>query len=720
MSRLSLSLLLLASPGTALTAQGWIETDRRPVDVRMPSALIRVESRVRAAVDGRIARFEVLERFRNTGAVIAEGTYLYPLPGEAAFSDFTLFQGEQALTGEMLDAEQARSIYEGIVRRLKDPALLTLVGHGLIRARIFPVQPGETRTVVLRYAQMLTRDGDALRLRYAAGERGEGAPTVTIDVRGDSLFATPYSPTHAIATDRRSGDLRVTVGQPVRGDVELLLPLRRGLLGGTVLTHAEPGEDGFALLVLAPPLAEETPSLPRDLTLVVDVSGSMSGEKIDQAKTALRQALSTLRPRDRFRLIAFSNAVHQFREGFAAASPEILGEARRFVDGLAANGGTNLAGAIEAGLAERAGTDRLGIVVLLTDGLPTVGEQSPERIAADAASRIGAARIFTVGIGHDVNTYLLDRLAVDGRGSASYVTPGADVGDAMGTVLTRIARPALTDLRIVESPVRFLEQAPATLPDLFYGEELVVLARYRGEGAGPVILEGSRNGRRERFTLRASFGPGEPAHDYIAPLWAARRIGELTRQIRLEGASSDLVARVRELGLRYGIMTEYTSYLVREPGAVAEARPLPAGASMAREMTGNRAFAEAKSSAAMAASPSLQAADAAVLGRLDEVRNRDGGAASEARRAGGKLLVKRAGVWTDVAFRDGMKIKAVAPFSAAYFALVKARPALRRQLAAGHPLVLAGSRIALRVAEDGATEWGAGELDRFLRDYEGR
>lgn len=718
MSRAPLSLFLLATPFTVLPAQGWVDSDRRPVDLRMPSPLARVESRIRATVEGRVARFEILERFRNNGPMVVEGTYLYPLPGEAAFRDFTLFQGEHALTGEMLNAEEARSIYEGIVRRLKDPALLTLVGHGLIRAQIFPVQPGETRTVVLRYTQLLNRDGDALRLRYAAGDRGEGAPTFTVDIKGDDQFATPYSPTHSITTGRRGGDLRVTIGQPVRGDVELLLPYRRGLVGGSVLTHSEPGEDGFALLFLAPPLAEETPALSRDLTLVVDVSGSMSGEKIDQARTALRQALATLRPRDRFRLISFSNGVRQFREGFTVASPEAVEEAQRFVDGLAANGGTNLAGAIETALAERPGAERLGIVLLLTDGLPTVGEQAPERIAAEAGARIGSSRIFTIGVGTDVNTYLLDRLAVDGRGSASYVAPGVDVGDAMGTVLTRISRPALTDLRIVESPVRFQEQAPAALPDLFYGEELVVLARYRGEGTGPVVIEGTRNGRRERFTLAANFGRHASA-DYLPPLWAARRIGELTRQIRLEGASPALVARVRELGLHYGILTEYTSYLVQEPGVGGPLPPpMPAGAPMARQMTGADAFDAAKASANLAGSGSRQAAEAAVAMRLDEMRDRSGG--RELRRAGSKVLVRREGVWTDVGFRDGMKIRSVAPFSAAYFALVRARPALRAQLAVGHPLVLAGTRIALRIADDGVAQWGAGELNRFLAEYEGR
>jgi Ca-activated chloride channel homolog len=726
MSRAPLALLLLAVPAAPLAAQGWIDLERPPGQIRLPSPLVRVGSSVRAVIEGRIARFEVQERFRNTGPVIAEGTYLYPLPGEAVFSDFSLFQGERELKGEMMAAEQARSIYEGIVRRLKDPALLTLVGHGLIRAQVFPVQPGETRTVTLRFTELLGRDGDALRVRYAAGDRGEAQVSMSVEVRREADFATPYSPTHQLSDERRDGSLRISVNPPVRGDVDLVLPFRRGLVGGTVLTHSEPGEDGFALLFLAPPAAGETAPVGRDLTLVVDVSGSMSGEKIDQAKAALRQALEALGPRDRFRLIAFSSAVRQFREGFTRAGGAELAEARRFVDGLDANGGTNLAGAVEAALAEPGDAERLPLVLLLTDGLPSVGEQAPDRIAAGAAAHVGRARIFTVGVGHDVNTYLLDRLAVDGRGSATYVSPGANVGDAVGSLLAKLSRPALVELRIVDAPVRFQEQAPFTLPDLFYGEELVVLARYRGEGSGPVVIEGTRNGRRERFSIAATFGRHEPDNSYIPPLWAARRVGELTRQIRLEGSSPELVARVRELGLRYGILTEYTAYLVQEPGVVAAepaAAPM-AGALRAREMTGARAFDQAKASANLSASASLQLQEAVVTGVMERVQsnaNSTGASpAREIRRAGGRLFALRDGSWTDLTRRDSLKTKVIAPFSPAYFALVAARPSLKPALAVGTPIVLAGRQLNLRVAEDGATEWAPGELSRFLQEFDGR
>lgn len=726
MSRAPLALLLLAIPLSPLVAQGWIDLERPPGQLRVPSPLVRVSSSVHATVDGRVARFEVQERFRNTGPVIAEGTYLYPLPGEAVFSDFSLFQGEHELKGEMMAAEQARTIYEGIVRRLKDPALLTLVGHGLIRAQVFPVQPGETRMVTLRFTELLGREGDAVRLRYAAGDRGDAPVTLSVEVRREADFATPYSPTHQVSDERREGSLRISVTPPVLGDVDLVLPFRRGLLGGTVLTHAEPGDAGYALLFLAPPATGELAPVGRDLTLVVDVSGSMSGEKLDQAKAALRQALGALHPRDRFRLIAFSSGVHQFHEGYASAGEAELSEARRFVDGLEANGGTNLAGAIDAALAERAEGERLPIVFLLTDGLPSVGEQAPDRIAAGAAAHIGRARIFTVGVGHDVNTYLLDRLAVDGRGSATYVSPGADVADAVGGVLSKLSRPALVDLRIVDAPVRFEEAAPAALPDLFYGEELVVLMRYRGAGSGPVVIEGTRNGKRERFTIEAAFGRHESGNDYIPPLWAARRIGELTRQIRLEGAAPELVARVRELGLRYGILTEYTAYLVQEPGVVASGpapAALPAGARMAQEMTGAQAFNAAKASSRLSGSTSLQSADAAVSGRLDEMRMSPAVPGTETkniRRAGGRLLAWRDGIWTDLAQRDSVKAKTIAPFSTAYFALVEARPALKAALAVGTPILLAGRRINLKVAEGGATDWTTGELARFLQEFDGR
>ncbi len=729
MRRTIYTLFLLAVPCTTLAAQGWI--DERPVvPARSSPAVIRVSSTVRVVVDGRIARFEVEEKFRNTGRGIAEGTYHYPLPGEVVFSDFSLFQGETELKGEMMAAEQARSIYEGIVRQLKDPALITLVGHGLIRAQVFPIQPGETRTVILRYTQLMARDGDALHLRYAAGNRGDAPVGVRFEVPREREIATPYSPTHPISTSRRNGVLHVTVNPPARGDIDLILPLRRGLIGGTVLTHANPGEDGYALLFLAPPASGETAIVPRDLTFVVDVSGSMNGAKMEQARAALRQALTSLRAQDRFRLISFSSGVRHFREGFTPVNPRTLAEARQFVDALAATGGTNLEGAVNAALALRPGDERMSLVFLLSDGVPSVGEQAPDRIAANAAGRIGRHRIFTFGVGHDVNTYLLDRLAVEGRGTATYVAPEANVSDAVGGVLTKLSRPALSDLRIVSAPVRFLDQAPTVLPDLFYGEELVILSRYRGAGNGPVVIEGSRNGRRERFEVAGRFVRHDNNNEYIAPLWASRRIGELSRQARIEGASQQLIAQIRDLGLRYGILTEYTSYLVQEPGAdnlavlprdrIGNVLALQPGMVASPTATGARAFESARSDAAMSGSSTLAEARDQAASKQARIERQVSGARNEVKSGGNRTFVLRTGVWTDVAHADSMTITSISPYSAAWFAIVKARPALAEALAIGDPLVVAGKRVSLKVVKGGLTEWKAGAMERFLKDFDGR
>lgn len=717
------ALLLCACPLPA-AAQGWIEMDRPQGPVRASPAVVRVDSDVRVVVDGRVARVEVTERFRNTGRGIAEGSYHYPLPGGAVFSGFSLFQGEQELKGEMMSAEQARAIYEGIVRQLRDPALLTLVGHGLVRAEVFPIQPGETRTVILRYTQLLPRQDDALRIRYVAGARGDAPVIMVIEVPDAASYATAYSPTHPIAERRDGGRLRIDVTAAIRGDVELVLPFRRGLVGGTVLTHAQPGEDGFALLFLAPPPADKSVAVGRDMTFVVDVSGSMGGQKMTQARAALHQALAGLRPTDRFRLIAFSSGVRQFRDGWTAATPAALAEARRYVDGLDANGGTNLAGAVTAALAAESPTGRLPLVFLLSDGLPSVGEQAPDRIAATAAGGIGRNRIFTFGVGHDVNTYLLDRLAVEGRGSATYVAPGADVGDAVGSLLTKLSRPALVDLRIVSSPVRFLDAAPAELPDLFYGEELVMLARYRGTGSGPVVIEGTRNGRRERFEVRGTFTHHQPADDYLPQLWAARRIGDLTRQARLEGGTPEQIAAIRELGLQYGILTEYTSYLVQEPGALAnQAMPVaPPRAVAARDQTGVVAFEAAKASARMSGSVTLAEANAAVQHRSRELQGRDEASTGRGAvtRVGGRLFVRHDSTWTDARHRDELPLTTVTPYSRAYFALIEARPALREALTVGTPVIIAGRSVSLRIGDRGIATWSPGALARFLREFDGR
>ncbi len=712
------ALAIVAGAATPIHAQGWIEvqpvaSSPRPVAIGGP--VIRVQSDVRVSLNGRIAQVEVEERFRNAGSTIAEGTYLYPLSGEAVFTGFSLWMGGKELQGEMQTADQARSVYEEIVRRQRDPALLTYAGHGLIRAQIFPIQPGETRKVVLRYTQILGREGDALRLRYAIGPRstdraqgGDRAPqdlfSLQVSAPDTGAFGTPYSPTHEITTRRIRGQLIVTIPSAASGDLDLLFPLRRGLVGTSILTHASPNEDGYYMLLLAPPESSGREVIPRDLTLVVDVSGSMSGTKLEQAKAALAQALGALGPQDRFRLIAFSSGVTEFRPGLTQATRANLTDAQQFVDRLSASGGTNIEGALDVALMAGVAAGRMPLVVFMTDGLPSVGQTQPDQIASAAGGRIGQARIFTVGVGTDVNTYLLDRLAREGRGTATYVAPNADVEVAVGTLLGQIRNPALVNLRIVSAPVTLVDAYPAQLPDLFYGEELVVFGRYHGTGSGDVVIEGERNGRRERFTAHGAFRR-ERARQRVRPAALGLQKDRRTdphRPPRRDHACADrgdppARAPLRALDGIHVVPGARTGRHATSAGALAAW----ADARTHAKMSGQVAFNRAEASAREVTVKTLASADAAANERLANSPTAPGASAPATQRISGRVFVNRSGVWTDLAYLPNGATVAVAPFSPAYFALVRSLPELGAWLSAGDLVVIAGSRVSIRIDPKG-------------------
>jgi Ca-activated chloride channel homolog len=719
--------LTLAAP---LAAQGWIEPDPR---MRILNQVQKLRSTVDIAVQGRVARVTVEEWFRNTGGGIAEGVYIYPLAGEAVFSDFSLWMGDQELRGEMMNAEQARAIYEAIVRRQKDPALIELAGSGMLRARVFPIQAGETRKIALRYTLVLDREGDALRVRYAgapanqlwgppAGEQVRPwttAPTrLRVTADSGARFGEPYSPTHALTTARRDGRLEIALADTIlSGQLEIFLPEERRTVGMTVVTHRPAGEDGYFMLLLSPASAEQARNrIQRDVVAVLDVSGSMSGDKMDQARGALVQLLSTLRAPDRFRLISFSTSVNRYRTEWTVATDDERRRATEWVQQLTASGGTNIAGALREAFAQAPDEGALSLVVFMTDGLPTVGEASPERIADQAQRDRGGFRVFSFGVGYDVNTFLLDRLAEGGRGATAYVQPGENIERAVGTLTAKIQSPVLTDLRIANAPVELTEVYPGELPDLFHGQDVVVFGRFRGATSGNLAITGRRGGREERFTTTAEFG-AEGGGEYVAKLWASRKAAALTREIRLRGGNPEVIEELRRLALRYGILTEYTAYLVQEPGIAMnqmrgemERRVMEAPAPASQ--SGQGAVGRAQASARLDAS-TVTAADAAQVGvARGYVAN-----PVATRRAGARVFGLRDSVWTDIAHDRNFRVVKVAPFSDAYFALVRSLPEIRPALAVDTRVLVAGKGVSVQIDSAGKTAWTAGELDALVRDF---
>jgi Ca-activated chloride channel family protein len=736
--KLVLGLLLMAavSPGAAL-GQGWVEGGN----------IVRERTSVSVQVRNQVATVEVEEWFRNRGgAAMGEADYLYPLPPGAVFSSYSLFQGDQELRGEMLDAGEAREIYERIVRSRKDPALIELVGHGLVRARVFPIAAGESRRIIMRYTQPLTRAGDALEFRYPGNRNTPTAPvTFTLTAENGAQFRDAVSPTHDVTVRRDRGRMVVRPVVNGRTDLALLLPFAERDVGIVVSTHrAATSEDGYFMLRLSPGEVEAASRVARDVTIVMDVSGSMSGEKMEQAKGAMRQLLGTLGQADRFRMISFSSSSSLWREGWTPATPTELRNATRWVDQLRANGGTNIADALADAFRMSSQAGRLNVVVFVTDGLPSVGEQEPERLAL-IAERSTGARVFAFGVGHDVNTQLLDRLGAAGRGSAQYVQPGESVEDAIGGLASRIQYPVLTDLTLKATGVTLREIQPVRLPDLFSGEDLVVFGRYRAtstrNAAGTIEITGRRNGRVERYSTRVQFPSHSGSNDYIPQLWAARKLGELTRQVRLNGRNPELVEEIRATALRYGLLSEYTSYFVTEPGmappivAQGNAGGLPTNA-LAQLDVRTGGISASSGAGAVAASDAarvrretnsvaqLQSAEKAAEARMAPAAPPPATPGEAAVRAGtqrivaGRAFVERAGVWEDAA-SGKQKVLGVAVYSEAYFALLRALPELRQYVTELPHVAVAGKAVTIRFTATGATSLTAAQVARAITEFRG-
>ena len=450
-------------------AQGWI--DPIPGRIAPDWGVVKLRTEVHVRVLDRVAEIEVEEWFENRGGGLGEGDYVYPLPGEAVFSNFSLYQGDEELRGETMDADRARAIYEEIVRQQRDPALIELIGHGMVRARVFPFQPGETRRITMRYTQVLDRAGDALLFRYAAGSatggnivRPEPMPRPMNDVRpgirrgpsnvpltfeltaeDGTRFRDPFSPTHELEVRRTGGRLSVRPESSLAATSTLFLPLARGLVGmSLVIAPPEPGEDGYFMLTLSPGQARAEDATPRDIVAVVDVSRlDVRREDASRRRTRSGSCCRRSAPRDRFHLVAFSNRVTTYRTDWTQANAAELGEARRWVDGLVRVGRHQhlgrARGSVPPRLAGQSSAHRR-----LHDRRPAhrSSETNPESASRRARSATAArARVFAFGVGFDVNTYLLDRLSDAGRGATEYVTPDQDVEEAVARLAAKVQHP---------------------------------------------------------------------------------------------------------------------------------------------------------------------------------------------------------------------------------------------------------------------------------------
>jgi Ca-activated chloride channel family protein len=706
--------------------------------------VFRQSSDVRVDLADRVLHYEITETYVNRGGRVGEADFMFPLPKGAAFQDLKLSINGEMVSGETMSADRARQIYEEIVRKQRDPALLEWMGYGLLRARIFPIAPGEVKKVVVRFQTVAEREGDALRVDYFRGVRTnqvatrypEGRVSFVLTYPNDPMYGTAYSPTHSIYEDRYAsndndagpadsdrfassyrGSTRRFEVRDASGEVTLLIPIRRSTSAAISLLANAPGnDDGFALITISPP-AVRPRAVPRDVTFVLDVSGSMNGQKIEQARAAGKQLLRTLSPMDRFRLIDFSSDVRTFRDDFSYATRDNVRAAERYLDDLEAQGSTNISGALDEALSAPTQSGRLPIILFLTDGQPTVGERDANVIANTAAKRRGSRRVFTFGVGADLNVSLIEQLALEGRGTASFVRPDESVERAVGIVASRLTSPLVTDVRVRAEGVRLRKMHPGGPVDIFAGEDLVLLARYDGSGDAIIRVDGQTTNGPVSWASRVRFPDRSRENPFVARLWATQRIGYLSAEKRKNGGSREIDDEIRDLGERFGIPTEFSSYLVVEPGmngvqrlgrrgdlnqvvitgAVA-GRAAPAAAPTVQ-------FEAAKAASAQRAVTSIAAADSAAAAVSD----------ARIKRAGAYTFVLREGVWTDVQYKSTGSVLRVKPFSDAYFKIIELQPELREAFSVGDRAIIAGRSMAIELSPNGVEQLS--DRDRaMLRD----
>jgi Ca-activated chloride channel homolog len=593
-----------------------------------PSVLpVKVSSvSTQVAIDEQVAATTLVMTLQNQGGGAREAQVLVPVPEGASIRSFGIDGMGSEPTAKLLPKEEARRIYESIVRRSRDPGLLEFVGYSVIRTSVFPVPAGGTQTVRLTYESLLpaergTGASAADRVDYvlprsesAGGDSTGTTWSLSVDLKSKRPISTVYSPSHEITTERidekhvRVKTLASAAAAPGSFRLSYLLAAEKEGLTATVLAYPDPelsseGGGYFMLLAGLPAQAPEASRhAKREVTVVIDRSGSMRHDnKIKQAREAALQVLEGLRDGERFNVIDYSDSIASFEEKPVVKSEETMKRAREYVKAIQANGGTNIHDALLEALRQEPTEGMLPVVLFLTDGLPTVGTtgESAIRDAAKAANK-ASRRIFTFGVGFDVNAPLLTGLARGSRGASSFVLPEEDVEVKVGQVFRRLSGPVLAapklslTKRADDSTMRLRELQPRELPDLFDGDQLVVLGQYTGKDAVTIRFGGEYLGKERTFEV--SFDPGKATvkNAFVGRLWAGRKIGSLLEEIRLASADTrpstdnprtkELVDEVVRLSMKWGIMTEYTAFLAVESGSDLARRderlyaPVPAAA----------------------------------------------------------------------------------------------------------------------------------------------
>ena len=572
----SVALAILFIIPSIVMADGIIIIDPVPVMEQPPTPLEIKYHRVDITIKNQVGITHIDEVFVNPNDYEVEGTFIFPLPEGASISDFSMYIDGKEVKGEVLPADEARKIYEDIVRSMKDPALLEYMGRNLFKLRIYPIPAHGERRVELTYNETLKYDFGSIKYVYPLStEKYSSTPleevTISADIESSAPINNVYSPTHDIDIVRK-GEGRVVLSfedKDVLPDKDFILYYNTTTedVDVSLITYRErKRETGYFMLLISPkPEIDPEDIVAKDVTFVLDTSGSMGGEKLVQAQDALKFCVESLEKGDRFNIIRFATDTESFKNSLVYANEKNISTALDFIDGLKARGGTNINDALLKALDTKGDRERPHIVVFLTDGEPTVGETDIADIIDNVSDANGDdARIFVFGVGVDINTHLLDKISGGNNGVSDYVTPSEDIEEVVSNFFIKVKSPVMSDVTFEIDDIKIVDFYPQKLPDLFAGSQITLIGKYRGSGETTLVLRGYLGGKELVFEYNVQFPEKDTTNDFLPRIWATRKIAYLLDEIRLNGESKELVDEVMELAQTFGIITPYTSYLVTE------------------------------------------------------------------------------------------------------------------------------------------------------------
>ncbi|MBL9177309.1 MAG: VWA domain-containing protein [Verrucomicrobiaceae bacterium] len=581
-----LAALFLSSPVLAQTARlpAWISPNTRIIAPHLQQSVQVTHVDVRIDIADQIAVTTLDIALHNPASRPQESELFVPVPQGAVLKAFAFEGGNAEATARLLPRDEARRIYDSIVARTRDPALLEFVGNAVVKSSVFPVPANGTQKVRVTYEQLLEADGARLDYVLPRSEAVEYSVPWKLTLRAKSAtgIASVYSPSHEVAVKQpNNGEASLTCVTKDPGAFRVsFLRETKDEMTASLLAYPDPKiGGGYFLVMIAPPKPKaDAKPIKREVTLVIDRSGSMAGPKLDQVKAAALQVVEGLDDGEGFNLIVYNEAVEMFAAQPVIKNAETTKQARDYISALRVSGGTNIHDSVVEALRQKPLDGMLPIVLFLTDGLPTIGQTSEKAIReAVAKGNPHQRRVFTFGVGVDVNTPLLSRIARETRASAEFVLPKEDVEVKVGRVFDRLRGPLLTKpaLRVLDDPNRVSDLIPSPLPDVFEGEQILLSGTYRGDAPLYFQLTGASAEGERHFDFTFNLDKASTANAYVARLWASNKIavlGEAIRDLGADGATAnttELVNEIVRLSTQFGILTEYTAFLAEEGTSLA-------------------------------------------------------------------------------------------------------------------------------------------------------